>query len=82
MLIIGCDLHTRHQVIAMLNATTGEVVTRRLGHENREARAFYCSLSERARVGIWASRLRARPAIRRSSGRNAASFSTAEDIVD
>ncbi len=55
MLIIGCDLHTRYQVIAMLDATTGEVVTRRLGHENGEARAFYTSLAEGARVGIEAT---------------------------
>ena len=40
MLIIGCDLHTRYQVIAMLNRETGEPVTRRLQHEKGEARAF------------------------------------------
>ena len=44
MLIIGCDLHTRYQVIAMLNSETGELVTRRLQHENGEAGAFYASL--------------------------------------
>ena len=41
MLIIGCDLHTRYQEIAMLDTATGEVVKRRLEHENGEARAFY-----------------------------------------
>ncbi len=55
MLILGCDLHTRYQVIAMLDATTGEVVTRRLGHEKGEARAFYASRAEGARVGIEAT---------------------------
>jgi hypothetical protein len=34
MLIIGCDLHSRYQVIAMLGMETGEIVTRRLEHED------------------------------------------------
>lgn len=55
MLIIGCDLHTRYQVIARLDATTGEIVTRRLEHENGEARRFYASLPKGARVGIEAT---------------------------
>ena len=55
MLIIGCDLHTRYQQIAMLDTSTGEVVTRRLDHENGEARAFYASLQGPVRVGIEAT---------------------------
>ena len=55
MNIIGCDLHTRYQQIAMLDTTTGEVVTRRLEHENGEARAFYASLQGPMRVGIEAT---------------------------
>jgi transposase len=55
MLIIGCDLHTRYQVIAMLDAETGEIVTRRLQHENGEALAFYGSLPTKALVGIEAT---------------------------
>ena len=55
MFIIGCDLHTRYQQIAMLDTVTGEVVTRRLEHENGEARAFYASLAEPALVGIEAT---------------------------
>jgi transposase len=55
MLIIGCDLHTRFQVIAYVDLTTGEIVTRRLEHENGEARKFYASLGEKARVGIEAT---------------------------
>src|SRR5229473_1436530 len=55
MLIIGCDLHTRYQEIALLDTATGEVVTRRLEHENGEARAFYARLPEGARVGIEAT---------------------------
>ena len=52
MLIIGCDLHTRYQVIAMLNSETGELMTRRLQHENGEARAFYASLPLRRWWGL------------------------------
>jgi transposase len=55
MSIIGCDLHTRYQQIALLESATGEVVTRRLEHENGEARRFYASLPERALVGIEAT---------------------------
>jgi hypothetical protein len=55
MLIIGCDLHTRYQVIAMLESETGETLTRRLQHENGEARAFYASLPAPARVGMEAT---------------------------
>ena len=32
MIIIGCDLHTRSEQIAMLNTETGEVVEKRLDH--------------------------------------------------
>ncbi len=52
MLIIGCDFHTRSQHIAMLDTETGEVVERRLEHENGEARRFYESLKEPALVGM------------------------------
>jgi transposase len=55
MMIIGCDLHTRFQQIAMLDTATGEIVERRLGHESGEARAFYAALPAPARVGIEAT---------------------------
>ena len=41
MKIIDCDFHTRYQQIAMLDEATGELIERRLEHENGEARAFY-----------------------------------------
>jgi hypothetical protein len=41
MKIVGCDLHTPYQQIAMLDAETGELVECRLEHESGEARAFY-----------------------------------------
>ena len=52
MIIIGCDLHTRTQQVAMLDTETGEVVERRLEHENGEAKGFYEGLKEPALVGI------------------------------
>ena len=55
MNIIGCDLQTRYRQIAWLKAAAGELVTRRLEHENGEARAFYQSLPSGARVGIEAT---------------------------
>src|SRR2546427_5634376 len=55
MMIIGCDLHTRYQQIAMLDAETGELIERRLEHESGEARAFYASLEGGGRVGIEAT---------------------------
>ncbi len=55
MNIIGCDLHTRYQVVAWIDEETGEIRTRRLEHENGEARAFYTSWPRGARIGIEAT---------------------------
>jgi transposase len=55
MRIIGCDFHSRYQQIAMLETETGEVVERRLEHENGEARSFYAGLPKLVRVGIEAT---------------------------
>ncbi len=52
MMIIGCDLHTRSEQIAILDTETGEVVEKRLEHENGEAKRFYEGLKEPALVGI------------------------------
>jgi len=52
MIIIGCDLHTRSEQIAMLDTETGEFEERRLEHEDGEARKFYAGLKEPALVGI------------------------------
>jgi hypothetical protein len=35
MKIVGCDLHTRYQQVAMLEQETGELIERRLEHESR-----------------------------------------------
>jgi transposase len=55
MLIIGCDFHTRYQQIAMLDEATGELVERRLEHENGEAHTFYRDLPKPVRVGVEAT---------------------------
>ena len=55
MLIIGCDFHPRYQQIAMMDTETGELVERRLEHENGEARAFYASLPKAVLVGMEAT---------------------------
>jgi transposase len=55
MNIIGCDLHTRYQVVAWVEEETGEIMTRRLEHEKGEARRFYASLPPGARVGMEAT---------------------------
>jgi hypothetical protein len=57
MLIVGCDLHTRYQQIAMMDRETGEVSERRLEHESGEARAFYAALPLPVRVKINLRRL-------------------------
>ena len=55
MKIVGCDLHTRYQQVAMLDRETGELIERRLEHESGEARVFYAGLSGPVRVGIEAT---------------------------
>ena len=55
MAIIGCDLHTRYQVIAMLDTVTGEITRRQLEHESGEARKFYAELEKPSLIGIEAT---------------------------
>jgi len=55
MLIMGCDWHPRYQIVAWVEEETGEVMSRRLEHENGEARKFYASLPPGAVVGIEAT---------------------------
>ena len=52
---IGCDLHTRYQVVAWMEKETGEVVTRRLEHESGAALDFYASRPRGAVVGVEAT---------------------------
>ena len=45
MQIIGVDLHTRQQTIAMLDTETGEVTEKELKHEGETVREFYAALA-------------------------------------
>ena len=40
MQIIGVDLHTRQQTVAMLNVETGEIVEKTLRHEGDSCGSF------------------------------------------
>jgi transposase len=55
MRIIGVDLHTRQQSIAMLDSETGEVVEETLEHQGEKVREFYSALPSPVLVGIEAT---------------------------
>jgi hypothetical protein len=55
MRIIGCDVHTAKQTMAMLDRDTGEVIEHTLNHEGETVRAFYASLPKPTVVGIEAT---------------------------
>jgi transposase len=55
MKIIGVDLHTRQQSIAMLDDQTGELVEKLLPHEGEQVREFYASLPKPVLVGVEAT---------------------------
>jgi transposase len=55
MKYIGCDFHPSFQQIAMLDTETGEIMERRLRHQDEEAKRFYQSLSGPVVVGIEAT---------------------------
>ncbi len=67
MKVIGCDIHTHDQQIAMIDEATGELLERRLDHQSGDAQAFRRDLQGPVRVGIeatgpvrWFERLLAR----------------------
>jgi transposase len=55
MKIVGCDLHTHYQQIAMLDQDMGELIERSLEHAHGEVPAFYASLQGPVRVGVEAT---------------------------
>ena len=62
---IGCDVHTRNQVVAWIEEETGEIKKRWLEHEGKEGREFYAQFPRGTVVGIeatfpahWFERLR------------------------
>src|SRR6266403_1761840 len=52
MTIVGCDLHTRKQQVAVLHADTGEVVEQELLHAGDAVEQFYRTLPRPVIVGI------------------------------
>jgi transposase len=55
MKIVGCDLHTKQQTIAMVDTETGEFIERTLAHEGNAVREFYAGLEGPVIVGIEAT---------------------------
>ena len=55
MRIIGCDLHSRQQTLAMLDTATGEIEKRTLEHKENTVREFYSQLPRPVCVGIEAT---------------------------
>lgn len=55
MRIIGVDLHTRQQSIAMLDDQTGELVEKELQHGGEQVREFYSGLPKPVLVGLEAT---------------------------
>ncbi|MGD1103751.1 MAG: IS110 family transposase, partial [Terriglobia bacterium] len=52
---IGCDVHTRNQVVAWIEEETGEIRKRRLEHEGKEVKEFYAQFPRGTVVGIEAT---------------------------
>lgn len=55
MKIIGVDLHTRQQTIAMFDDQTAELVEKQLAHEGGQVREFYAALPKPVLVGLEAT---------------------------
>ena len=60
MKIIGVDLHTRQQSIAMLDDQTGELVEKELQHEGEQVREFYSGSAQAGAGGSGSHGLDAR----------------------
>jgi transposase len=52
MMLVGVDLHTRDQSIAMVDTESGETRELRLRHDSDEVERFYSSLARPVTVGI------------------------------
>ncbi len=52
MILVGCDLHTRKQQVALLNTDTGELWDQELSHEGNAVERFYATLPPPVTVGI------------------------------
>ena len=52
MTLVGCDLHTRKQQVAVLDTDTGEVWEQELAHDGDAVEGFYAALPPPVTVGI------------------------------
>jgi transposase len=52
MTLVGCDLHSRKQQVAVLDTTTGEVLEQELLHEGDAVERFYRALRPPVTIGI------------------------------
>src|SRR4029450_3411244 len=52
MILVGCDLHTRKQQVALLNTDTGELWDQELSHTGDDVERFYAALPPPVTVGI------------------------------
>src|SRR5262249_58090814 len=52
MTLVGCDLHSRKQQIAVLDTTTGEVLEQELVHDGDAVERFYRALRPPVTIGI------------------------------
>jgi transposase len=52
MTLVGCDLHSRKQQVAVLDTTTGEVLEQEVVHDGDAVERFYRSLRPPVTVGI------------------------------
>jgi len=55
MTLVGCDLHSRKQQVAVLDTTTGEVLEQELVHEGDAVERFYRALTPPVTIGIEAT---------------------------
>ena len=53
MTLVGCDLHSRKQQVAVLDTTTGEVLEQELVHEGEAVERFYRALRPAVTLGIY-----------------------------
>jgi len=52
MTLVGCDLHSRKQQVAVLDTTTGELLEQELAHDGDAVERFYRSLRPPVTIGI------------------------------
>src|SRR5262249_1183928 len=52
MILVGCDLHSRKQQVAVLDTSTGEVLEEELAHDGDAVERFYRALPSPVTIGI------------------------------